>query len=246
MPDSPLTIENRSRFAFTPGLPGSSNMDLDRRLGAGEPDLPMVRFYTWAGPTISLGCNQDQARRLRLDLCREDGVGVVRRPTGGREILHGEDLCYSVIWPIRSDKRVEEAVWIFERINEILCRALNRLGVPARSKRVSRRRISNGPCFALIDRGEITAGGRKLVASAQRIYDRVVLQQGSMLLKRPSISIVDYLRINDPKGMTRQLETTTTWLFNHADGTFPTESIVRRFGEEFERFFESQSGLQLK
>jgi lipoate-protein ligase A len=218
-------------------------MDLDRHLISVLPDEPIVRFYTWAGRVISLGCNQNPARRVKLGLCRENGIDVVRRPTGGREILHGDDICYSVIWPLRSSRRMEEAGRIFERVSYILTRGLKRLGVQAGCRRISRRRISGGPCFTLVDRGELTARGRKLVASAQRIYDHVVLQQGSMLLTRPSTDLSVYIRTDNRLAVSRRLEMTTTWLFRHVHETFPIPSIVERFREEFERFFESEPGF---
>lgn len=218
-------------------------MDLDRNLVSVPQDVPVVRFYTWAGQVISLGCNQNPARRVKLDLCREHGIDVVRRPTGGREILHGDDICYSVIWPLRSSRRVEEAGRIFECVNGILTRGLMRLGVRADCRRISRRRISSGPCFTVIDRGEITAAGRKLVASAQRIYDQVVLQQGSMLLNRPSTDFSVYIRTDDRQAVSRRLEMTTTWIFAHVHETFSIHSIVDRFRKEFERFFDSGPGL---
>jgi lipoate-protein ligase A len=218
-------------------------MDMDRRLVSTVPEIPVVRIYTWAGRTISLGYNQDIGRRLRLDLCREDGIDIVRRPTGGREILHGDDICYSVVWPVGVERRVEKARWIFESVNRILSRALRKLGVKACWSRVSGRGVSSGPCFVQIARGEITVGGRKLMASAQRIYDRVVLQQGSMLLTRPSTDITAYLNIDRPRAVKKKLEMLTTWLFDHVDETFSIESIVTHFREEFERFFGSEPGI---
>lgn len=218
-------------------------MGIDLRLGRDDPPrIPVARFFTWESETISFGCNQDPGRRIDLDLCRRDGIEVVRRPTGGRELLHGHDLSYSVVWPTADSLTAIEAGEILARINDVLVSALQRMNVEASWRRFSRRRqASSGPCFALIDRGEISVNGKKLLASAQRIFNRTILQQGSMPLVEPAVDLIRYLKVNDGMDRRRELARASTYLNNHVDETFTVSSIVEIFEGEFKRFFGSRA-----
>lgn len=218
-------------------------MEIDGRLSSvSVPAARTVRFFTWRSNTISIGCNQDRRKRIDLELCRQDGIDVVRRPTGGRELLHGHDLCYSVVWPTPDALTAIEAGDIFARINDILISALRRLNVEASWQRSSRKRGgASGPCFALADRGEISVDGKKLLASAQRVFEKAVLQQGSMPLKAPMADITRYLRSDDGTEMRRKLAEASTCLCDHINETIPVGSIVEMFKGEFERLFGSEA-----
>ena len=238
-----MTNEYSFKFAFTPELPGIVNMEIDLRLGRDTLlSVPAVRFFTWESDAISLGRNQDPGKRIDFDLCSRDGIEIVRRPTGGRELLHGHDLCYSVVWPTLGSLTAIEAGEIFGRINDILVSALQRLNVKASWRRFSKRHgASSDPCFALIDRREISVGGKKLLASAQRVFGKAVLQQGSMPLVEPTVDLVNYLKADDRMDTRRKLAGATTYLYDHIDETFPVSSIVEIFEGEFQRFFGSEA-----
>ncbi len=163
--------------------------------------VAMLRFYTWEPHCLSLGRNQSTPERVhgrpRSELrCGED---VVRRPTGGRSVYHGRELTYSVTAPDR--------LWggprsMYGRINRALRRGLASLGAaldpdpgeaPPRGASSSLPRptprqgapgaaLGPAPCFEAPAAGEVTAGGRKLVGSAQWRHRGVLLQHGSVLL----------------------------------------------------------------
>lgn len=147
---------------------------------AGAP--PVLRFYRWNPPCLSLGRNQPAAGRYDLDALRARGIGVVRRPTGGRAVLHHHELTYSVV--------VAEGVLggpraSYAAINRALVAGLRRLGVAARLQTRGGARApvpSLAPCFKDPAEGEVTVGGRKLVGSAQWREGGVILQHGSLLL----------------------------------------------------------------
>ena len=212
-------------------------MGIDDILGQNYPfSIPTIRFFTWNAPSISLGHNQIREKRLILDLCSRDGISVVRRPTGGKELLHGEDLCYSVLWPIDDSGIAVEAGRLFARINDILTAGLRKLGVKASwEKELARQGAGKGPCFLQVDRGEITARGKKLIASAQRVFDGVILQQGSMPLRKSSINLADYLRAGNRHRIERLLESGSTSFFENIDETISVNSIVNAFKGEFEK-----------
>ena len=144
----------------------------------------VFRVYQWIRPTLSLGRNQLGKGRYAGDLLAARGVDVVRRPTGGRAILHWRELTYSVTAPAAGLGALPEA---YAAINEILLKALRSLGVDAVvAEAPAARRPDSTPCFAEPSAGEIViranGGTGKVVGSAQYREDGVLLQHGSILL----------------------------------------------------------------
>jgi len=215
-------------------------MEIDRFLGEVEPPhLPVVRFYTWNGAAISYGLNQNPLKRLKIEKCLMDGIDIVARPTGGREILHGWDLCCSVVWPIDEKRPGIEFKELFNRINGILRQGLIRMGISAEYHSVTKKSgFKDGPCFSQIDRGEIGISGRKIVASAQRIYDKTALQQSSISFKRPSRDIVDYLKTRRESELRDEIVNSVAYLEEVMRETFSVAEIV----EVFKGAFETEMG----
>jgi lipoate-protein ligase A len=141
----------------------------------------VLRVYSWNAPTISLGRNQSARGRYDLDRVHGLGLGVVRRPTGGRAILHDREITYSVTAPVRDAGDLRQS---YERINRLLLSALHSLGVAASVADPATRSAAPGmaPCFDEPAAGELTLGGRKLAGSAQWRSDGALLQHGSILV----------------------------------------------------------------
>ncbi len=191
----------RWRFLDTGAGTGAWNMAVDEALAleaAQAPASPTLRVFAWQPPCISLGYHQklediDRAR------CAADGVDVVRRPTGGRAILHDEELTYSVVIPAASPLYCQDTLQTYELISKALVVGLNNLGVNARFERARessndyRRGEFSVPCFSSSVRNEVLWQGRKLVGSAQRRFEGAVLQHGSILLGPAHLRLVDYL-----------------------------------------------------
>jgi len=214
-------------------------MEADRHFGEDVLlEVPLVRFFTWDKPSISFGCNQNPQKRLDLALCRDDGIPVVRRPTGGRELMHGHDICYCVTMPVSSGISGISAKVNFGEVNDVLVLGLKKLGIAAEWSNFAKRpKTTFGPCFAQIDSGEIVVDGRKLVASAQRVYPRSIIQQGSIPLDVPEIELLKYLRLGDKLLVARRTGEMTAYLKDHLDGTTKVASIVDVFREAFEENF---------
>ena len=215
-------------------------MEIDRFLGEEEPlHLPIVRFYSWKGAAISHGLNQNPAKRLKIEKCLTDGIEIVARPTGGREILHGWDLCCSVVWPIDQKSSTVDFRDLFSRVNGILGKGLCRMGVTVEYHSVTRKSgFKDGPCFSQIDRGEIGISGKKIVASAQRIYEKAVLQQSSISIKKPGRDIVDYLNTGRAAELRSEIVNSNAYLEEAIRETFSIAEIV----EVFRGAFESEMG----
>jgi lipoate-protein ligase A len=176
-------LTGRWRLFHTPAHSGAVNMAIDqalmaraRRTGEG-----VLRVYTWSAPTLSLGRHQSARGRVNPDVARDLGVSLVRRPTGGRALLHHREVTYSVTAALGRDDSVR--TW-YESINTVLLRALLALGVNAEPAVVSGRTPlpATASCFVRPDEGEITVGGRKLVGSALLRQEGALLQHGSILL----------------------------------------------------------------
>jgi lipoate-protein ligase A len=139
-----------------------------------------LRLYTWRGAWLSLGHAQRLARPRR-DACRDAGVGVVRRITGGRAVLHGADLTYALAAPAAALPAGLEASYAL--VTDVLLAALRSLGIAAvRSGTAGPAQRRGFDCFADPAPEEICAAGRKLCGSAQRRARGALLQHGSLRL----------------------------------------------------------------
>jgi len=160
---------------------GPWNMGVDEALLtsviAGGP--PTLRFYTWDGPWLSLGYAQ-RTGPGRLAACAEAGVGVVRRATGGRAVLHGGDLTYALAAPTALLPDGLHAS--YRLVAEALLAALRSLGVEAERSGLEAP-VPDRDAFDCFERAapeELCAAGRKLAGSAQRRTGAAVLQHGSL------------------------------------------------------------------
>lgn len=142
----------------------------------------VFRVYAWSAPTLSLGRNQRAAGLYDETALAERGVAAVRRPTGGRAIVHWREVTYSVTAPANGGPSLAET---YTAINLVLLEAFGSLGVQVRlAERAKRERPPDVvPCFAEPSSGEIVLqGGGKLVGSAQYRENGALLQHGSILL----------------------------------------------------------------
>lgn len=141
-----------------------------------------LRFYNWAGACLSLGYAQAVAPALIAD-CRAAGVDLVRRVTGGRAVLHGNDLTYCVAAPEAQLPRGKREA--YESIGAALLEALLSLGldaVLAPSLACGAAGAAGFDCFEAVATGEICVAGRKLTGNAQRRAGGALLQHGSIRL----------------------------------------------------------------
>lgn len=176
----------RSRWRLIRDEPrdGATNMAIDEVLASGCAQgcgFPSLRLYRWSVPTVSFGCNQRIQGQVDLTNCAQLGIPVVRRPTGGRALLHHHELTYSVACPIPAGNRgvLQDYQWI----STCLLLALRKLGVAAALSRGDRTGDeAGGVCFNSSSRYELTVNGRKLIGSAQRRFKHTLLQQGSLLM----------------------------------------------------------------
>jgi lipoyl(octanoyl) transferase len=188
------TMPNRRwRTLMTPADTGVANMALDEALmersaATGE---WICRVYAWSAPTISFGRNQSARRdydRARVEAAH----AVVRRPTGGRAIMHHNEVTYCVTAPTGDAGGLQES-YVF--INRLLVAGLRSLGldVSMSMSRVEPMQPGAIPCFDHPSSGELVAGGRKLVGSAQWRSEHALLQHGSILVEDDQPRLTEFL-----------------------------------------------------
>ncbi|WP_036945709.1 lipoate--protein ligase family protein [Pseudanabaena sp. PCC 6802] len=168
--------------------PGASQMALDSWLldRHCQEDLPqsVLRFYHWSPGAISLGYHQREIPDRWHDLAIAYGLDIVRRPSGGRAVLHGGDLTYAVITNVNSKNRRA----VYAHISEFLVKGLASLGVRLSYGQPSynqpeRVYIRDRNCFATATSADLVASdGRKLIGSAQLYRHNSVLQHGSIAI----------------------------------------------------------------
>jgi lipoate-protein ligase A len=165
----------------------ATDLECLEEVAAGAP--PVLRLYQWSPPALSLGRFQPESD-VDVDACAERGVEVVRRPTGGKALLHGADLTYAVALT-RPEGAAGHVDALYRTIAAGLVAGLARLGVAAT---VGEERGPAGPvCFAAAQGADLRVGDRKVCGSAQVQRGSTVLQHGSVLLDRLPFDEVDLL-----------------------------------------------------
>ncbi len=199
------------RFLSTGPARGAFNMAVDEVLLEGLSTgsaRPAFRVFGWDPPAVSLGHSQAVEREVDVAKCREAGIDLVRRPTGGRAVLHWDELTYSVVCAADDPHLGGSISDTYRRIGQCLVAglrifgvdtALERRGEPAArtrpepaggngapaggSEEAPDRRVHEAlPCFSSAARWEVKWRGRKLIGSAQCRVRGAVLQHGSLLL----------------------------------------------------------------
>jgi lipoyl(octanoyl) transferase len=191
-----MQIESRQyRFLNTGIQDAALNMAIDEavlihHLRGDVP--PTLRVFRWSQPSISLGRFQRLEREIRVDACQEQGVALVRRPTGGRAVYHRDEFTYSIVIS-KSYEVPSGVVAAYAFLAQGIIAALAQLEVQAE---LSEGRVSKNPsaaCFASSTQADLTSGGYKMVGSAQVWREEALLQQGSLPLDDRSAEFYDLL-----------------------------------------------------
>jgi len=173
-------IENTTNNAFY-------NMAVDEAimlLHSQKKSPPTLRFYSWGPPALSLGYFQQAEKEIDYHKCKEEGIDLVRRLTGGRAILHDQELTYSII--LREDYKLlsDSIEKSYQQISRGLVRGLQALGIPAELKAVERGKKApsghSAACFDAPSWYEVILDNKKLIGSAQRRKENTILQHGSL------------------------------------------------------------------
>ena len=170
----------------------SFNMALDEALldwhGSGEIP-PVIRFYGWNPASLSVGYFQNIEKEIDLDAVKQHGLGFVRRPTGGRGVLHEHELTYSVIVTEDHPEMPKTVTEAYRVISEGILQGFQKLGLEAyfavpktSAEKDALKNPRSAVCFDAPSWYELVVEGRKVAGSAQTRQKGVILQHGSILL----------------------------------------------------------------
>jgi lipoyl(octanoyl) transferase len=179
----------RWRLIESPGAAGAWNMAVDEALldscTLGQGHFPCLRLYSWTPPALSLGYHQVVEGAVAEAALAALGIDLVRRPTGGRAVLHEEEVTYGVVAACHAGVLVGPVMQSYRIISEALVAALRGLGLDAS--------LSAGdppggaglaePCFARRSRCEVEVEGFKVIGSVQLRRGGCLLQHGSIPLR---------------------------------------------------------------
>ena len=220
-------------------------MAADDRLAIRIPDSDYeaaVRFYRWEIPTVSLGCHQ-LPDAVNLDKCRELGWDVVWRSTGGRALLHDNDLSYSIVIPSEGDSYMLFHR-LFERIGLAITDTLKTIDLdatisePTAGYKRGEKPLRAGLCLDSQVRGEVTIRGRKIAAAAQHVYRNSLLQHGSIMIEGDpgAIASVSNLDDSEKSTMAQRLRSRACSLNELSSGKVEIESLVELLKINFSKY----------
>jgi lipoate-protein ligase A len=207
------------RLLITPPMNGAWNMAIDETLlesvYTGN-SLPVLRLYTWEPPCLSLGYAQPSGD-IDLQALAEHQWDLVRRPTGGRAILHTDELTYSVTAPYGEPRLEGGVLESYLRLSQALLHALKLLGLPVSAREAdteNNHKTLNPVCFEVPSNYEITVNEKKLVGSAQARKKEGILQHGTLPLWGDISRITRVMKYPDEQARTlaarKVLERATT------------------------------------
>ena len=166
---------------------GAMNMAVDEVLldsvatGASK---PVLRLYRWSPATLSLGYAQSIHNDIDINFCQHRGIDIVRRSTGGRAVLHDNEMTYSVIAPTNHDSFGKSILDCYRALAEVLQYTLTLAGLSAQlvpgEYQGGYRNPLRAICFSAPSQYELVIGGRKVVGSAQKRKGSTFLQHGSV------------------------------------------------------------------
>jgi len=181
------------RLEFSGKNAGEINMQMDAVLlnDARNPEfVPILRFYDWLNPTLTIGYGQSRTD-VDFKAIRDAGADFAVRPTGGRAVLHWDEVTYSIILPAGHPIAESNVIESYKIISEGLVAGIQRLGISAEITRGELGGHKNPSCFSSTSRYEVVVDGRKLIGSAQRRKHGALLQQGSIPVSP------DFRRLNE-------------------------------------------------
>jgi len=165
------------------------NMEVDYALwksAAGREIPPVLRFYGWNPPAVSLGYNQSSENTINTEFCKNSNIPIVRRPTGGSAIFHDRELTYSFCANCESHPLFSSPLESYFSLCRGIIKGLEKLGLKLEIRGFSAGKepsFTQRDCFSLTTRHDLIHEGKKVVGSAQRRNKDAFLQHGSILLE---------------------------------------------------------------
>jgi lipoate-protein ligase A len=222
-------------------LSGEMNMNIDHSIAThfSEIGTPILRFFGWTPHALSIGFHQ-KISEFNFDQIKDEAVDIIRRPTGGRAIYHGNELTYSVIIPKVYMKKSE----LYRRIHKAFIEGFRELGLEIDLNKSqanlghfykTKESIS---CFAASAKYEATNNGKKFIGSAQRVYDDAILQHGSIMLSDDFFKVLRFSNLSaEEKELAHQKLKEKTFYWDIEEGKISIETLCNTLARHFSKEF---------
>lgn len=266
MPDFPPTTDHRPlttdmkqwRFIFTGVSDAFFNMALDEAIlqsCRSDQAIPTLRLYLWNPPGVSIGYFQSLEKTVDLNRCKKNNIDVVRRITGGRAVLHEDEITYSVCASVKEYPELGENInETYQKISFALLESLRALKVFGGWVKANRERIEitensyfSKPCFMSNSRYEVTVEGKKLIGSSQRRFQDSFIQHGSFPLGDGKNNLADLLSSgshdseNKKKRIVKKkLEEKSTSLGKILKRKVEYQEVISALKKGFSKFFDAK------
>ena len=206
---------------------------------------PTLRFYSWQRDTVSLGYFQDASREVDLDYCRAAHIDVVRRPTGGKAVLHEHDLTYSVVAREDDPPFSSDIMETYRVISQCLIGGLHGIGIEAymmEEGRTHRKGTVDAFCFSVPSQYELLVEGRKICGSAQVRGKGSFLQHGSILIDADPSRIHSAITIDeeDSEDGLARLQSSITSVHDYLADGVSLARLCEGISKTFEELFDVQ------
>lgn len=223
---------------------GAMNMALDEALVhsvANGDSLPVLRFYRWQPATVTIGYAQSVATDLDQEACLQAGLDVVRRSTGGRAVLHDQEVTYSVIAPLNTDLFGQSVLDCYRVISEILQKTLVQLGLSAElvpgKPRGGHPNAMKAVCFSAPSQYELVIEGRKVAGSAQKRFGQTFLQHGSIPIEMDLELLGRVLKVDTRNTAADSLQT-VGWLNQWSSVPFIIADVEKLLADLFSQHLQ--------
>ena len=205
---------------------------------------PVIRFYEWNPATLSIGYFQQAKRDINLQAVQEQNLGFVRRPTGGRAVLHDQELTYSVIVSESYPDMPASVTEAYRVISEGILLGFQKLGLEAyfsvpesKEQLDDLKKPKSAVCFDAPSWYELVVEGRKVAGSAQTRQKGVILQHGAILLdlnEERLLSVFNFDSLEAKEKMRKKLPEKAVAMNQFVDTPFTIEQCVHAFSTGFE------------
>lgn len=195
------------RFIDTGYQDSATNMAIDEAILIAHSEgivPPTIRFYTWQPATLTIGYFQKAEKDIHLEQLDKYNLGFARRLTGGRAVLHDQELTYSVV--VAENKMPQTVTEAYREISQGLLLGFKKLGLDAYfaiprtlEQKEALKQPQSAVCFDAPSWYELVVEGRKVAGSAQTRQKGVVLQHGSIPLTIDVDLLFDVFRFSSER-----------------------------------------------
>ena len=227
------------RLIISPPLDGATNMAIDEALFRYS-SQPTLRFYSWSSPTLTLGYFQKAGKSLIVK-CKENGIDVVRRPTGGRAILHDNEITYSVVSSYKSFPKPSTLQGIYKALALWQIASFEAIGMnatlPDGGSTIKQNYVTNDACFLTSIQSEVMVEGKKICGSAQKRGNDSFLQHGSIPVEMDLELLSKALKI-DSNDSSAGLLNSVGWLNQWSDKPIAIPDVEKLLAEVFAKHLQ--------